>query len=214
MRHGKVHRKLNRTAEHRKAMFANMAASLIKHEQIITTLADSGWNVIVKLHSLSLDVHTPKFSGGVDWRTRMAAIERPGQIAHVEDPDASPLLAASDLMVTDHSTIGFEFCLLDRPLIVFDVPQLIEIARINPERVRELRSAARVVTSVDELTQAARDTRERPQALSVERRRVAAAMFHAPGGATDRALAAVYDLLALAKEPQWRAAACDRSVSA
>jgi large subunit ribosomal protein L17 len=38
MRHGKVHRKLNRTAEHRKAMFANMAASLIKHEQITTTL--------------------------------------------------------------------------------------------------------------------------------------------------------------------------------
>src|SRR6185312_7943199 len=38
MRHGKVHRKLNRTAEHRKAMFANMAASLIKHEQISTTL--------------------------------------------------------------------------------------------------------------------------------------------------------------------------------
>ena len=38
MRHGKVYRKLNRTAEHRRAMFANMAAALIKHEQIITTL--------------------------------------------------------------------------------------------------------------------------------------------------------------------------------
>jgi large subunit ribosomal protein L17 len=38
MRHGKVHRKLNRTAEHRKAMFANMCAALIKHEQITTTL--------------------------------------------------------------------------------------------------------------------------------------------------------------------------------
>ena len=38
MRHGRVHRKLNRTAEHRKAMFANMAAALIKHEQIVTTL--------------------------------------------------------------------------------------------------------------------------------------------------------------------------------
>jgi large subunit ribosomal protein L17 len=38
MRHGKAHRKLNRTAEHRKAMFANMCAALIKHEQIITTL--------------------------------------------------------------------------------------------------------------------------------------------------------------------------------
>ncbi len=38
MRHGKVHRKFNRTAEHRKAMFANMCAALIKHEQITTTL--------------------------------------------------------------------------------------------------------------------------------------------------------------------------------
>ena len=38
MRHGKSGRKLNRTSSHRKAMFANMAASLIKHEQIATTL--------------------------------------------------------------------------------------------------------------------------------------------------------------------------------
>jgi large subunit ribosomal protein L17 len=38
MRHGKVHRKLNRKPEHRRAMFANMAAALIKHEQITTTL--------------------------------------------------------------------------------------------------------------------------------------------------------------------------------
>ncbi len=38
MRHGFAHRKLNRTASHRKAMFANMAASLIEHEQIVTTL--------------------------------------------------------------------------------------------------------------------------------------------------------------------------------
>lgn len=38
MRHRKQGRKLNRTASHRKAMFANMAASLIEHEQIITTL--------------------------------------------------------------------------------------------------------------------------------------------------------------------------------
>jgi large subunit ribosomal protein L17 len=38
MRHGNRGRKLNRTAAHRKAMFANMAAALIKHEQIVTTL--------------------------------------------------------------------------------------------------------------------------------------------------------------------------------
>ena len=38
MRHGKVHRKLGKKPEHRKAMFANMCAALIKHEQITTTL--------------------------------------------------------------------------------------------------------------------------------------------------------------------------------
>src|SRR5829696_7577369 len=38
MRHRKAGRKLNRTAEHRSALFANMAAALIKHEQISTTL--------------------------------------------------------------------------------------------------------------------------------------------------------------------------------
>src|ERR1700693_25720 len=38
MRHGKVHRKLGRHSAHRTAMFANMCAALIKHEQIITTV--------------------------------------------------------------------------------------------------------------------------------------------------------------------------------
>ena len=38
MYHGHAKRRFNRTAEHRQAMFANMAQALIKHEQIITTL--------------------------------------------------------------------------------------------------------------------------------------------------------------------------------
>jgi large subunit ribosomal protein L17 len=38
MRHRKQGRKLNRTSSHREAMFANMAASLIQHEQIVTTV--------------------------------------------------------------------------------------------------------------------------------------------------------------------------------
>jgi len=38
MRHGKSYRKLGKKPQHRRAMFANMAAALIKHEQIITTL--------------------------------------------------------------------------------------------------------------------------------------------------------------------------------
>jgi large subunit ribosomal protein L17 len=55
MRHGIAHRKLNRTASHREAMFANMAAALIKHEQITTTLpkAKSLKPVVEKLITLA-----------------------------------------------------------------------------------------------------------------------------------------------------------------
>jgi len=38
MRHAKTHRKFSRRSDHRKAMLANLCASLIKHEQITTTL--------------------------------------------------------------------------------------------------------------------------------------------------------------------------------
>ena len=38
MRHAKTHRKFNRRSDHRRSMLANLAAALIKHEQIITTL--------------------------------------------------------------------------------------------------------------------------------------------------------------------------------
>ncbi|MGA9795191.1 MAG: 50S ribosomal protein L17 [Rhizomicrobium sp.] len=55
MRHRNQGRKLNRTASHRKAMFTNMAAALIKHEQIKTTLpkAKELRPVVEKLVTLS-----------------------------------------------------------------------------------------------------------------------------------------------------------------
>ena len=77
-------------------------------------------------------------------------------------------------MVTDHSSVGFEYLVLDRPLIVFDAPDLPRAARINPEKIALLRSAATVVRD------AGRARAPRPSAVlrspppSSERRRVAA----------------------------------------
>ena len=66
MRHGKVHRKLGRHSAHRTAMFANMCASLIKHEQIVTTLpkAKDLRPVVEKLISLGRidSVHTRRLA--------------------------------------------------------------------------------------------------------------------------------------------------------
>jgi CDP-glycerol glycerophosphotransferase (TagB/SpsB family) len=174
------------------------ASSLhVAGEEIVRSLVDAGFNVIVKLHDRSLDMSQPKFSGGVDWRARFARIHVPGRIAFVEAADSSPLLAASEVMVTDHSSIGFEFCLLDRPILVFDAPDLAQVARINPEKLALLRSAARVISRAEEVGPAAEDELAHKDRLSAERHAVARAMFYEPGTATDRAIDMVYALLEL-----------------
>ena len=167
-------------------------------EAIVASLVAAGWNVIVKPHARSFDPE-PRYSGGIDWRARLRAIERPGRVVLCEDGDASPLLAASDLMVTDHSSVGFEFCLLDRPLIVFDAPALASVARINEERIATLRSAARVVRDASELGRAANQEVIQPDRLRRERRAAAEPLFHGPGSATDRALELIYSLVGLAR---------------
>ena len=173
------------------------ASSLhIAGEAIVAALAASGFNVLVKLHDRSLDAD-PRYNAGIDWRARMRALERPGRIRFVEGADASPWLAAADVMVTDHSSVGFEYLVLDRPVLVFDAPDLTREARINPEKVALLRSAATVVASVDELVHAAHSELARPARLSPARKRVASDLFYQPGTATDRAVGLALALLGL-----------------
>ena len=66
MRHARGYRRLNRTHEHRKALFANMAGSLIEHEQIKTTLpkAKELRSVVEKLITLSKrgDLHARRLA--------------------------------------------------------------------------------------------------------------------------------------------------------
>jgi hypothetical protein len=174
------------------------ASSLnIAGDDIVRSLVAAGFNVIIKLHDRSLDVSQEKFSGGIDWRARFAHLHQPGRIAFVEWADSSPLLAASDVMVTDHSSIGFEFCLLNRPLVIFDTPDLARVARINPDKIALLRSAARVVTTADAVGPAALDELAQRHRLSGARRAIVRDMFYEPGTATERALAMVYGLLDL-----------------
>ena len=170
-------------------------------EGIVNALADAGLNVIVKLHDRSLDSDA-RYTGGVDWRSRMRALERRGRVAHVDDDDASPFLAAADLMVTDHSSVGFEFLVLDRPLVVFDAPELAAAARINPEKIATLRSAATVVGDVAELCSAVASELRAPARLSSLRRQVGSDMFYDAGGATGRAVAIARELLDEAS-PLW-----------
>jgi hypothetical protein len=165
-------------------------------ESIVRTLAADGFNVIVKLHDRSLDTD-PRYNAGIDWRSRFTALARElAPCVHfAEVADASPLLAAADLMVTDHSSIGFEYLVLDRPVIVYDAPDLARVARINPEKIALLRSAAVVAGNTAELSRSAREALANRAAQSTVRRRVAGDLFHDPGRATERAVAVLRSLL-------------------
>lgn len=193
-----VHRALQLDRVRPTALYAptySPASSLhLAGEEIVRTLADAGFNVIIKLHDRSLDTD-PRYNAGIDWRGRMRSLERPGQVTFVEGADASPYLAAADIMVTDHSSVGFEYLVLDRPLLVFDAPDLAAAARINPEKIELLRSAATVVADTRALKEAARAEIANPGRLSRVRRRIAGSMFHDAGRATERAIALIREVL-------------------
>jgi len=198
---GAIRAHLQLDERRRTAIYAptwSSASSLnLAGEAIVKRLLDAGLNVIVKLHDRSLDAANAKFSGGIDWRERFARMQQPGRLAFVEVADSSPLLAASDVMVTDHSSIGFEFILLSRPLVIFDAPDLERVARINPDKIALLRSAARVVQTADAIGAAALDELEHPERRAAARHAIVREMFHEPGTATARALKMVYELLEL-----------------
>jgi hypothetical protein len=171
-------------------------SSLTMGEEVIRALGRMRVNVIVKLHDRSYDRST-RASGGIDWRARLQLFE-PNQHLHVvEDPDVSPYMAVADALVTDHSSVGFEFMLLDRPIVVIDCPALIERALVSAEKAALLRSAAEVVERPEELPSAVARALQEGTRHSGRRRSIAAQLFYRPGGAAARATQCIYDLLAL-----------------
>ena len=90
MRHGFAGRRFNRSASHREAMFANMAAALIKHEQIITTLpkAKDLRPVVEKLVTLAK-------KGGLHARRQaIARVRDEGQVKKLFDVLARAIASA------------------------------------------------------------------------------------------------------------------------
>jgi glycosyltransferase involved in cell wall biosynthesis len=165
-------------------------------ERLIAALARLGVNVIVKLHDRSAD-QSARGAGGIDWPTTIERLARRSRVVLAPGADASPYLFAADAVVTDHSSVGFEYMLLDRPIVVIDCPELIDKARVSADKVRLLRSASTVVSTGELAARAAVDALGRPERLSDRRRVIANELFYCPGRATARAVACLYDLLAL-----------------
>ena len=165
-------------------------------EAIIERMLTTGRNVVVKLHERSTVPH-PKYTSDVDWLARLRRFEGRERYAFAAGAHAGPYLAAADLLITDHSTIGFEFALLDRPIVVFDAPDLLDHARIEPGKWRLLRAMADVVPSAGDLPAAVAAAIAEPGRHTAARREATAALFAFAGKSTGRALDVVYGLLEL-----------------
>lgn len=180
-------------------------------EDLVTGLGRSHVNVIIKLHDRSLDLR-PQYSGGLDWRARLAPRLVPGRVVLWSAPDIVPCLAAADVMVTDHSSAGFEFLLRDRPVVRIDLPELIARSHIHPDYVALLADAATTVTTAAQAVRAVHTALVSPGANSAARRKAASELFYRPGTATERAVHALYEVVELepltATAPSGKATAC------
>jgi CDP-glycerol glycerophosphotransferase (TagB/SpsB family) len=153
-------------------------------------------NVIVKLHDRSCDLR-PQYSGGVDWREALRPYLAAGSAVLASSADICPYLAAADVMVTDHSSAGFEYLLLDRPLVRIHAPELIALANIHEDYVRLLADVSESTTGVEDTVAAIERALANPSARSTTRRAVADDLFHQPGTATARCADALYEAIDL-----------------
>ncbi len=166
--------------------------------ELLPSLTGLGVNVVVKLHDRSFDPRS-RSEGSIDWRREFETRCREWGVHAAQDGDIAPYLYVSDVLITDHSSAGFEFMLLDRPIVVIDRPQLIQHAHVSAEKVRLLQDAAAVAPcDARAITAAVSNALMDPSAKSRERTAAAARVFYRPGGATARAVECIYNVLELA----------------
>lgn len=173
------------------------ASSLNKlGEALLGRLAAMPVNVIVKLHDRSRDLRAC-YSGGVDWPARLTPLLRRAGIVLAPDADICPYLVAADILITDHSSCGFEYLLLDRPLVRIHVPELLALAQVHADYVRLMSDVADSADDVPEIVAAVERALANPKERSGRRREVAADLFHQPGSATARCVSELYDAIEL-----------------
>jgi CDP-glycerol:poly(glycerophosphate) glycerophosphotransferase len=164
--------------------------------ELIDRLSAMPLNVIVKLHDRSCDLQ-PRYSGGVDWIARLRPHLRAGSTVLAPEADICAYLTAADLLITDHSSCGFEYLLLDRPLVRIHRPELIALANIHQDYVRLLTDVSESTSAVDDTVAAVERGLADPRSKSAIRRAVGADLFFQPGTATARCVAEMYEAIGL-----------------
>ena len=172
-------------------------------EQIIQTISQMDVNLLIKLHDRNYRMWRKKSS--IDWRQRLNDLKTENMRV-ITDYDICPAFYVSDLLISDVSSVTYEFCTLDRPMIFFHIDQMIKLVE-KKERERwgnEIsdllawgRDCGQVVFNVREMKDAIEYGLAHPREKSGIRKEFVRKFFYNVGSATDKAVAKIYELLEL-----------------
>lgn len=158
---------------------------LLGHEGF-KAIEAAGVNLIVKLHD------HPHLKRG-ESREEVLSFARSGLGPNsrlVDHSDVAPLLVAADLLVSDASSVAYEYCILDRPIVFVDVPKLLGDRAKSENSAMDTethgRNVGRIVQGGGEMTAVIREELGQPSALSARRRAAAEHIFYQPGTAAQR----------------------------
>lgn len=184
-------------------------------EAIIEQVLSMDVNLIVKLHPVS---YTPRsheffysFTGGVEWEKRLSRFASNRNFKNIVSfGNINSLLAASDIMITDISSVAYEFIVLDKPVIYMECPEFFAKTlvknfggwgNIDPEYLKSnpLTNAGRhvglVVDNTEDLPAYLRRCIDNPKELSEKRQEMSRMLLFNPGHASEAAAETILELL-------------------
>lgn len=182
-----IQRRLGFTGERPVVMFAPTGAHgnamEVHGEELVRYFTEAQeYDLLIKPHDHA--------KAGIDWFDRLAHLET-DHTRLLREFDSIPALFASDVLISDASSIANEFLLLDRPLVFLDVPALLESAAGEDDRL-DLETWGRkggvVASDVPSAHRAVSDALADPAAGSPTRQAITRDLFFNPGTATQAAV--------------------------
>lgn len=160
-------------------------------KSVVDAVAAAGCQLILKLHD-----HP---HGRPVEESRAEAKSYFGPDARLgEYPNVAIYLVAADLLLSDASSVAYEFTVRDKPIIFLDVPELLQfragMEKSNMDLETHGRKSGLIVGDMKELPDAIKSELANPERLSAERQKTANDIFYKPGTATVRMRDRLFEL--------------------
>ena len=162
--------------------------------ELVEYMSGKNMNFIIKLHDL---LFAPE-RNEVDWRKVINEMKG-GNTVLLEDYDIIPYMCASDVLVSDASSVANEFTLLDRPIIFLDSPELLKAYEKSADINTWGRKGGEVVKNMDEFDEALKRVMKYPDEKSSVRKSIAEDLFANAGKATKFSVDCIYEYLGMDK---------------